>query len=149
MSSSEISVFVGLRTFVVITLPAIAAVTQLRHLRRANELDGPLSVVNRGWIVWTLKHAWMSRGACSRRRCPTRSIGAVCSREPSKEETIHGCNLPTPMNGWERWYAGSSFPKLPSWICMRPAYSPPGKPSNRSVATDVWAEADGRVLKGG
>ncbi len=47
MSSSEISMLVGLGTFVVITITAIAAVIQLRHLRRANELDGLLSVMAR------------------------------------------------------------------------------------------------------
>jgi len=57
MSSSEISVFVGLGTFFVITITAIAAVIQLRHLRRANELEGLLSVVARidsmdfQWII--------------------------------------------------------------------------------------------------
>lgn len=47
MSSAEISTLVGLGTFIVITITAIAAVIQLRHLRRANELDGLLSVVAR------------------------------------------------------------------------------------------------------
>lgn len=40
MPSSEISMLVGPGTFVVITITAIAAVIQLRHLRRVNELDG-------------------------------------------------------------------------------------------------------------
>jgi len=47
MSSTEISTLVGLGTFFVITITAIAAVIQLRHLRRANELEGLLSVVAR------------------------------------------------------------------------------------------------------
>jgi len=47
MSSLETSTIIGLGTFVVITIAAIAAVVQLRHLRRANELQGLLSVLGR------------------------------------------------------------------------------------------------------
>ena len=47
MSATEVNAFVGLATFLVISITAVAAVVQLRHLRRANELDGLLSVLGR------------------------------------------------------------------------------------------------------
>lgn len=47
MTSTEINGAIGLATFLVITITAVAAVIQLRHLRRANELEGLLSVLAR------------------------------------------------------------------------------------------------------
>lgn len=47
MSVPERNTFIGMATLAVISIAAAAAVIQLRHLRRANELAGMLSVLHR------------------------------------------------------------------------------------------------------